>query len=133
MRVYPASHLSHLELRISELMVNNDYLIATDLASTEETVAHELAHAQWAIEPAYNKRARRAVNLIALDARKQLERGLTDFKYPNVTDILHDEIHAYLLTANEIELREVFPKMPINALLDLAANFKGAMRRDSNS
>jgi hypothetical protein len=125
--IYPENTLSSVERRIKSLMVSKDYLIATDLTSTTETIAHELAHARWATDSAYKSSAMNVVNAIPLNLRAELDAGLVAYGYPQVTEILDDEIHAYLLTSDSKELQDVFPNMNINVVLNLSATFKVAL------
>ena len=124
---YPEDTLSLVEKQIKFLMISKDYLIATDLTSTPETVAHELAHARWATDSAYKASAMNVVNAIPENLRPGLDAGLVAYGYPQVSEILDDEIHAYLLTSDSKELQDVFPKMDINDALDLSATFKVAL------
>jgi hypothetical protein len=121
---YSVSDLTIVERQIQLLMKDKSYLIATDVASTPETVAHELAHAKWATDPDYKKSAQKVVDSIPMSLKKDLEVGLIKYGYPKVTEILDDEIHAYLLTSDNEELQDVFPLMNINEVLNLSATFK---------
>lgn len=124
---YPLESLTKVEQQIQSLMADKDYLIATDTSSTLETVAHELAHARWATDSTYKMGAKKVVDSIPSNLRPGLEEGLIAYGYPQVAEILDDEIHAYLLTSDTKELQDVFPKMDINDVLDLAATFKVAL------
>jgi len=124
---YPKETLTESELQIQSLMTGKEYLIATDQSSTPETVAHELAHARWATDPEYKINAKKAIESIPYNLKLGLELGLIEYGYPQVPDILNDEIHAYLLTSDIKELKDVFPKIEINNVLNISTNLKEAL------
>jgi hypothetical protein len=124
---YLLEELTIVERQIKSLMSSKLYLIATDLSSKPETLAHELAHARWATDPTYKACALNVIDTIPENLRKGLDLALIAYGYPKVKGILDDEIHAYLLTSDNNELQDVFSKVEINNVLDLSAKFKCAL------
>jgi hypothetical protein len=86
---------------------NARYLIATSEDTDAATVAHEVAHARWAVDPAYRAACEQALALLKASTRRVIVRALLKADYPNDAAILEDEIHAYLLTDPKKSLRKL--------------------------
>jgi hypothetical protein len=83
------------------------YLIATSEDTDTATVAHEVAHARWAVDPAYRAQCEQALTLLQGGTRRLIVRALLKADYPDDAAILEDEIHAYLMTDPKKSLRKL--------------------------
>jgi hypothetical protein len=100
-----------------------EYLIATD--GLEDVLEHELAHARYALDPAYKQVVRDFIEGLDLNVRHRLIKGLLqDDRYVNDKEMLLDETHAYLLTSFDEELLEMFPEVELNLLRSLQQQLK---------
>ena len=83
------------------------YLIATDEESDLSTITHEMAHAKWFMDKAYREKAKAVLDSIGGRLRSKMVLDLLAYGVPD-TEIVWDEMHAYLISANEAELNTVF-------------------------
>ncbi len=81
------------------------YLIAT-VAGDTETLRHELAHAHYGLNPKYRRHANALVRGLPIKLRKKITATLAGWGY--ATQVMTDEIHAYLATGGLRYLRANF-------------------------
>ncbi len=103
---------------------NSTYLIAIPEGDPDNALEHELAHAYWATDKKYKQKAKAWMKVALEPYRERIYTALLKEEYPDVQEILEDEMHAYVLTSSEAELGEMFPFLP----LVLQAQFKEAMQ-----
>lgn len=85
----------------------NFYIIGTfDHKDRERTVAHELAHAHYYLDPAYRKSADTLYACISPEIRAKVATRLIDIGYTE--EVIPDETQAYFATDNEEGLRKRF-------------------------
>jgi hypothetical protein len=94
---------------------DHKYLIATDEHSEESTLNHELAHAKFGTDAVYKAAALKVVHSMPPHLKSKLVTDLLAYDVPD-TDIVWDELQAYLATADVKELGEVFPGTHIDVL-----------------
>jgi hypothetical protein len=84
------------------------YLVATEVGSEATTLPHELAHARYELDPVYKVQVEKVVRAIPIPVNHQMRQDLST-RYAN--DVMEDEINAYLLTGDPLEIKDVMPNV----------------------
>ena len=96
------------EISIRSVWFKGDYkyLISDIETCSSDVLAHELAHANFAIDEDYHELVTTALQSIDTETFKILANDLKKIGYHDGN--IADELHAYLLTSTDEELTEIF-------------------------
>jgi hypothetical protein len=124
---FPEKTLQEMDIVCPMLIKSAKYMIATAEDSHPSTLPHEMAHALFATDDVYREQTRKFMAGFSQDTTDKLCASLLKLKYPNEMSILGDEVQAYLLTSELMELNATFLEFRPEELYTLQNNFRGHM------
>ena len=95
-----------LQLATTRLPPTKPYYLIATVESDAETLRHELAHAHYGLNLKYRRQANALVRALPAKLRKKMITTLTSWGY--ATQVITDEIQAYLATSKMRDLRTQF-------------------------
>jgi len=126
--------LSPGEIEIKELLKffpDTKYLIASFVGADSGVVDHEIAHAQFKLNKEYKEEVINFINQIPPGILNTFKRVLTNEGYTE--EVLIDEIHAYLLTSNVVEILTLFGNKGIKFSMKIKQALKKYNYKDENN
>jgi len=93
--------------------VDGDFYLMGAVKGDKTTVAHEMAHALWNLNPKYKSLMKENIKKLSKKALKIIKKNLKDSGYTK--EVISDEIQAYLSTELDHELIDKLDESKINA------------------